>query len=258
MTRSQCEIEEGDMILCLNDDGKQSARIAHLTKFEGVSKMNELSVPMNYTSPYLIIEVPIKDIHPSPHQPKSRTEASGPMNQLKRSIMEYGLLIPIAVTRRPDGVGFNLADGHRRLYACKSLAWPSIHVLVCEGKPALLFSTISATTKAMPAKQWLEVYLSDGELPPGPTKNYITKLEEICGRDFLTKLLKFNVSPQVWSLGVRIVKYADIPDDNETRNKLLNWLVDNAITRQVGSWMTMNNPGHLLREAFVQNKFPEL
>lgn len=38
VTRSQCEIEEGDMILCLNDDGKQSARIAHLTKLRESAK----------------------------------------------------------------------------------------------------------------------------------------------------------------------------------------------------------------------------
>jgi len=38
VTRSQCEIEKGDPILCLNEDGKKSIRIAHLTKLKESTK----------------------------------------------------------------------------------------------------------------------------------------------------------------------------------------------------------------------------
>jgi len=34
VTLSQSDLEEGDMILCLNEDGKKSIRIAHLTKLK--------------------------------------------------------------------------------------------------------------------------------------------------------------------------------------------------------------------------------
>jgi hypothetical protein len=209
---------------------------------------------MNNT--YDIVNVSPELLFPSPYEPKSRTEPSGAHNALKRSIQELGLLYPPLVTRKAVGEGYVIADGHRRVEAIKALAWPSIPVLVTQGRTEELFSATCGTTKAVSAIQWLEVHLHGGSLPSGPTKSNINRIEATVGREFLQELLANGLSPQIWSVANRAIRYMEL-DDN-VRKDVLWWLAKNKLTRQVSAWIAGDNPVQALREAFNSNRAPTL
>lgn len=203
---------------------------------------------------YIITEVDPDELHQANHQPSDRMEWSSSMTALKRSIQEVGLQYPPLVVRRQEGDGFTIVDGHRRISVAKSLGWPKVSVLVAEGKASELFSAVSGTTKQITATQWVEVYLKGGDVPSGATRVNIKRLDEVVGRDFLQKLSTAKLSPQVWSLANRAIRYADMTE--EDRPGVLNWLVDHKIGRQVGAWITGGNSPHELRKAFHEGREP--
>ena len=210
----------------------------------------------NNGTDYPIIKVNPNELNPSAHQPESRMAMSGALNQLKRSIQEVGLQYPPLVTRKPSGNGFTIVDGHRRIAAMKALAWPTIPVLVAQGRPEQLFSAVSGTTKPITAIQWLEIYLKGGEVPSGPTKVNIRKLDEIAGHEFLKQLLDAGLSPQIWSLANRMIRYAGL--DEGVKHQVLNWLLKHKITREVSAWISGENPAQALVHAFKEDRPPKL
>jgi len=79
------------------------------------------------TSHEIVREIPIDEITPNPFQPrKSFDEAT--LDELKTSIDEYGVLVPIIVRRRGDG--YELIAGERRWRACAALQRPTIPAIV--------------------------------------------------------------------------------------------------------------------------------
>ena len=79
------------------------------------------------TSHEIVREIPVNEITPNPFQPrKSFDEAT--LDELKTSIGEYGVLVPIIVRRRGDG--YELIAGERRWRACASLRRPTIPAIV--------------------------------------------------------------------------------------------------------------------------------
>jgi ParB family chromosome partitioning protein len=75
-------------------------------------------------------EIPVDRITPNPFQPR-KTFDPEPLDELKRSIAEYGVLVPIIVRPRDDG--FELVAGERRWRACAALQLPSIPAIVRAG-----------------------------------------------------------------------------------------------------------------------------
>jgi hypothetical protein len=203
---------------------------------------------------YTILEVSPRELYPSEHQPPSRMQTDGALNALKKSIQDVGLQYPPLVTRKPDGSGFTIVDGHRRLAAINTLSWPKVSVLVAQGNPDQLFSAVCGTTKKVTATQWVEVYLSGGEVPSGPTKVCINRLDETKGKEFLKRLVSSGLSPQIWSLANRVINYTKLPD--EEKGDVLEWLLANKITRAVASWMSGVSPPHELISAFRENREP--
>lgn len=75
------------------------------------------------------LRVRLSQIRPNPLQP--RREFSEPeIAELASSLAENGLLQPLLVRPRPDGAGYELVAGERRLRAATSLGWEDIPVLV--------------------------------------------------------------------------------------------------------------------------------
>jgi len=72
-------------------------------------------------------EIPVDRITPNPYQPRKRFEAEA-LDELKNSIAEFGVLVPIIVRRRGDG--FELVAGERRWRACAALHKATIPALV--------------------------------------------------------------------------------------------------------------------------------
>lgn len=73
--------------------------------------------------------IAIAQIRPNPYQPRKefRPEELG---ELEASLRATGLLQPITVRTAPDGSGFELIAGERRLRAATRLGWPEIPAVV--------------------------------------------------------------------------------------------------------------------------------
>jgi ParB family transcriptional regulator, chromosome partitioning protein len=74
-------------------------------------------------------EIPVALITPNPFQPRTNFEAAA-MDELKTSIAEYGVLVPIIVRKR--GERFELIAGERRWRASAALQRPTIPAIVRE------------------------------------------------------------------------------------------------------------------------------
>ncbi len=77
----------------------------------------------------VVREIPIGEIRPNPFQPRKSFDTAT-LDELKTSISEYGVLVPIIVRRREDG--YELIAGERRWRAAAALLRPSIPAIVRE------------------------------------------------------------------------------------------------------------------------------
>jgi ParB family chromosome partitioning protein len=77
-----------------------------------------------------LIEIPLSQIRSNPFQPRQDFNIEE-LKELQKSLKSSGLLQPITVRRRPDGVdGYELVAGERRLRAVTSLGWTTISAVV--------------------------------------------------------------------------------------------------------------------------------
>jgi len=90
------------------------------------SLLGDTGVPVA-GSQEVVRELPLGDITPNPFQPR-KTFDSASLDELKASIAEYGVLVPIIVRRRNDG--YELVAGERRWRACAALRRPTIPAIV--------------------------------------------------------------------------------------------------------------------------------
>jgi len=88
--------------------------------------LGEAAVPVASSSE-IVREIAVGDIRPNPFQPRKRFD-SGALDELKASIAEYGVLVPIIVRRREEG--YELIAGERRWRACAELQRATIPALV--------------------------------------------------------------------------------------------------------------------------------
>jgi ParB family transcriptional regulator, chromosome partitioning protein len=88
--------------------------------------LGDAAVPVT-TSHEIVREIPVTEITPNPFQPRKSFEA-GALDELKTSIAEYGVLVPIIVRRRDEG--YELIAGERRWRACAALLRPTIPAIV--------------------------------------------------------------------------------------------------------------------------------
>jgi len=72
-----------------------------------------------------LVELPVSEIHPNPYQPRRDVDPVA-LEELKSSIRQAGLLQPVVVRPLPNGGGFELIAGERRLRACQALGWERI------------------------------------------------------------------------------------------------------------------------------------
>lgn len=88
--------------------------------------LGEGAVPVA-TSHEIVREIPVEEITPNPFQPRKSFDDAA-LDELKTSIGEYGVLVPIIVRRR--GEGYELIAGERRWRACAALRRPTIPAIV--------------------------------------------------------------------------------------------------------------------------------
>jgi ParB family transcriptional regulator, chromosome partitioning protein len=75
----------------------------------------------------VVREIPVGEIKPNPFQPRKRFDAEQ-LDELKASITEYGVLVPVIVRRSGDG--YELVAGERRWRACAALMRPTVPAIV--------------------------------------------------------------------------------------------------------------------------------
>lgn len=74
-----------------------------------------------------IRQIPVDRIRPNPHQPRKTFDPLA-LDELKASIVEHGVLVPILVRER--GQGYELIAGERRWRACAALQRPTVPAIV--------------------------------------------------------------------------------------------------------------------------------
>jgi ParB family chromosome partitioning protein len=88
--------------------------------------LGDSAVPVT-TSQAIVREIPLGAITPNPFQPRKHFDDDA-LEELKASIAEYGVLVPIIVRRRDDG--YELIAGERRWRACSALQRNAIPAIV--------------------------------------------------------------------------------------------------------------------------------
>ena len=76
------------------------------------------------------MSIPLEDIAPNPSQPRKYFDEEG-LEELKNSILEYGLIQPITVRRTRDGY-YELISGERRFRACVRAGLKRINAYIIE------------------------------------------------------------------------------------------------------------------------------
>lgn len=89
--------------------------------------LGDAPVPISPEAHGVLREISVARITPNPFQPRKNFEPAA-MDDLKTSIAEYGVLVPIIVRKR--GENFELVAGERRWRACAALGQANIPAIV--------------------------------------------------------------------------------------------------------------------------------
>lgn len=86
----------------------------------------------------ILAKIPVDFISPNPFQPRTNFDSEA-LEELKKSILQNGLIQPITV-RRIDNSKYELISGERRLRACKEIGIKEIpaYIIKVETKEAML------------------------------------------------------------------------------------------------------------------------
>lgn len=96
------------------------------TRLKGVSLyVPEVAQPAQTNE--TIKRVPVADLHPNPHQPRSFMNEKA-LADLTASLSLHGLLQPVIL--REEAVGYTIVAGHRRVEAARRLGWVEIESVV--------------------------------------------------------------------------------------------------------------------------------
>ncbi|HPN38186.1 MAG TPA: ParB/RepB/Spo0J family partition protein [Melioribacteraceae bacterium] len=86
----------------------------------------------------ILVKIPIFNILPNPYQPRVNFLPEA-LDELKKSILENGLIQPITVRRAGDKQ-YELISGERRLRACKEIGFTEIpaYIIVVDSKESMI------------------------------------------------------------------------------------------------------------------------
>ncbi len=86
----------------------------------------------------VLVKIPIDKIVPNPYQPRTEFNSQA-LEELKKSILENGLIQPITV-RRTSNNNYELISGERRLRSCKEIGLKEIpaYIIKVETKEAMI------------------------------------------------------------------------------------------------------------------------
>lgn len=91
--------------------------------------LGDAPMPTSPAAPIVdaIRQIPVERIRPNPHQPRKTFDPQA-LDELKASIAEHGVLVPVLVRER--GEGYELIAGERRWRACAALQRSTVPAIV--------------------------------------------------------------------------------------------------------------------------------
>ncbi len=95
----------------------------------GLDSLFKDSTPMSGEQSSEITTLPLREIEPDPKQPRKSFETET-LTELAGSIIENGLLQPIAVRQNPTGTGYTIIAGERRWRACRIAGLAEVPVVI--------------------------------------------------------------------------------------------------------------------------------
>jgi ParB family chromosome partitioning protein len=101
----------------INPDAKKSAMEEVPINSENIQKDDGQQVNV-------LAKIPVEKVRPNPYQPRTEFEPEA-LEELKRSILENGLIQPVTVRRAEDGF-YELISGERRFRACSEIGFKEI------------------------------------------------------------------------------------------------------------------------------------
>ncbi|MCF8240241.1 MAG: ParB/RepB/Spo0J family partition protein [Melioribacteraceae bacterium] len=78
----------------------------------------------------ILVKISTENIKPNPYQPRTNFD-QGALDELKKSILENGLIQPITVRRAKDD-SYELISGERRLRACREIGFKEIPAYIVQ------------------------------------------------------------------------------------------------------------------------------
>lgn len=78
----------------------------------------------------ILVKLPVNNIIPNPYQPRTEFEPNA-LDELKKSILQNGLIQPITVRRRDENT-YELISGERRLRACKDIGYKEVPAYIID------------------------------------------------------------------------------------------------------------------------------
>ena len=119
-----------DALIKTNIDEKNDAQ-------DSVKLAEQISVD-DGNSLAILVKIPIFNILPNPYQPRLSFLPDA-LDELKKSILENGLIQPITVRRAGDKQ-YELISGERRLRACKEIGFSEIpaYIIVVDSKESMI------------------------------------------------------------------------------------------------------------------------
>lgn len=169
-----------------------------------------------------VVYLQLDQLQENKHQPRSRTEPHN-LRDLITSIRRDNLQYPILVSQAPDGA-YIIIDGHRRAAALRSDGHDMIPCIIGEGPIDHLFAVVAGTQKKLSTLDWATIFVNNGEVPTGVTKNNLTKLRDAIGVEGIKDMIERGVTPNVWNTARSVVRYAFDGDESELK-PALEWLI---------------------------------
>lgn len=187
----------------------------------------------------------LKNAH---YNPSGRTDDKK-IRKLKESIEEYGLIIPIIVTKSGQVI-----EGHRRLAACKQLGWDEVPVIVIDTPvPAELFASLNSTTRRLNGNEALQVYLKQPNALTEKLQWIHQDAESVLGREMLQKMAKQGTSITMYRWAKQIGNY--VSDTRpEFLRKACKWMMKHRCTKVIIGLTSLGHSPALIRKAVLADK----
>lgn len=193
----------------------------------------------------------LSKLRDNPRQPPARTEPHN-LKSLVSSIRRDGLQYPILVSYSPDG-SFTIIDGHRRAAALRSDGHELIPCIRAEGQMDHLFAVVAGTQKKLTSLDWATIFVNNGEVPSNPTKTSLVKLRELIGNDGIKEMIGRGVTPQVYQVARRTIKYVHDGDERQLKPTLL-WLIKHKQSMNANSVISNQQSADIILRAIKDDQ----